>query len=162
MHRYLPALVFALATPALAATPEGSPFPDTPYLHHSGLKVKKKVEPTYPDSATEADRRMRHRCIVWTRVGPKGEVEQATVVPEFPGADCTAPFQQAAAASVREWRFKGQKVEGEKASVHTQIAVVFLAEPSDPLVDVSLEGSPPPEPVPQPRRPQAGKPVDGE
>ncbi len=153
-------LAAMLAGTAQAAVPEGSPFPDTPYLHHSSIAVKKKAEPSYPEGVTEEDRSTRHRCIVWVQVGPKGEVAAARVVPEFAGAGCSAPYQQAAQASLTGWKFKPTKVDGEKSTVHTQIAVVFTARQSAPVVDVSLEGSPPPEPVPQPKRPQAGKPIE--
>ncbi|MCB9670106.1 MAG: energy transducer TonB [Alphaproteobacteria bacterium] len=150
-----------LATLALVASaapaPEGSPYVDVPFLHHSGLTLRKRVEPVYPE-VDEADRRVRHRCVVWVRVGPEGTPEDARVLPDFPGDGCSAPFQAAAQASVASWSWKPEKIGKDKATVQTQIAVVFDAQPMPPVVDVSLAGSPPPEPVPQPKKSIYGDP----
>ncbi|MEZ4320627.1 MAG: energy transducer TonB [Myxococcota bacterium] len=146
-------MIWALLFGALAAeAPEGSPFADVPFFHHSSLKPTKRVEPTFP-SVPPAEAAQRHRCIVWVKIGADGRPAQVTIVDGFAGDGCTAPFQQAATAAVSEWKWKPTKVGKEKATVHTQIAEVFAPQQSAPVIDVSLEARPPPEPVKQPKRP---------
>lgn len=142
-------MTLALASPA----PEGSPFADVPFFHHGSLKATKRVEAEYPSVDDEA-RRVRHRCMVWVKIGPDGRPQQVTILPEFPGEGCTAPFQAAAKAAVEQWKWKPKKIGKEKSVVHTTITETFLAQQMEPLVDTSKQGSPPPEPVKQPKRPQ--------
>lgn len=147
---------------ALAATaPEGTPFPEVPYLHHSMIRAKAKAEAAYPEGVTESEKYIRHRCMVWVKIDTSGAPATLTILDEYPGEACTAPFRAAAKAAVAQRTWKPAKIDKQKAEVHTQIAVVFRAQQAPPLVDVSLEGSPPPAPVPQPKRTLTGQPKPG-
>lgn len=141
---------------AALASVDGSPWPEVPYFHHSSLSVRKNPDALYPQVEPE-DRRVRHRCMVWVRIGTDGRVAEAKVLPEYAGAGCSQPYQGAAQQAVAQWRWKPHKIDKDKAVVQTQVPVLFLAQATDPVVDVSKTGSPPPEPVKQPKRPQAGR-----
>lgn len=132
--------------------PEGSPF-EVPFFHHGSLKANKRVDPVYPD-VEDADRRVRHRCMVWVEIGTDGRPQQVKIQPAFAGEGCTAPYQAAAIAAVEQWKWKPKKIGKEKSVVQTTITRVFLSQPMEPRVDTSREGSPMPEPVKQPKRPQ--------
>ena len=150
-------MLWALIIGAFAAeAPEGSPFASLPYFHHSALAPTKRVEAEFPAVPPE-EAAQRHRCMVWVKIGADGRPADARILEGFAGEGCSAPFQSAATAAVQQWKWKPMKVDKQKADVHTQIAVVFSAQQSAPLIDVSREGSPPPEPVkegePPPRVP---------
>lgn len=77
-----------------------------------------RVEPEYPDAARRAH--IQGTVTVDTLVGPDGKVLEANAVNGSP------QLTDAAAAAVRQWRYKPHVVNGKKVAFRTQVPVTFM------------------------------------
>ena len=77
-----------------------------------------RVEPEYPDAARRAH--IQGTVTVDTLVGADGKVLEANAVNGSP------QLTDAAAAAVRQWRYKPHVVNGKKVAFRTQVPVTFM------------------------------------
>ncbi len=80
--------------------------------------LDERVEPEYPDAARRAH--IQGNVILETLIGANGKVEEATPVSGPP------QLAAAAAAAVRQWKYKPFTVDGQKVPIRTQVTVSFM------------------------------------
>jgi len=77
-----------------------------------------RIEPEYPDAARRA--RVQGSVTMDTIIGADGKVQQVTAIGGNP------QLGDAAAAAVRQWRYKPYVVAGRKVAVRTKVNVTFM------------------------------------
>jgi TonB family protein len=77
-----------------------------------------RAEPEYPDAARRA--RVQGSVTMDAIIGADGKVQQVTAIGGNP------QLADAAAAAVRQWRYKPYVVAGRKVAVRTQVSVTFM------------------------------------
>ena len=77
-----------------------------------------RVEPEYPDAARRSH--IQGTVTVDTLVGADGKVLEANALSGSP------QLTEAAAAAVRQWRYKPHVVNGKKVAFRTQVPVTFM------------------------------------
>ena len=80
--------------------------------------LDQRVEPDYPDAARRAH--IQGSVTLETLIGANGKVQQATPVGGNP------QLAEAAAAAVRQWRYKPFTVDGRQVPIRTQVTVSFM------------------------------------
>jgi TonB family protein len=77
-----------------------------------------RIEPEYPDAARRA--RVQGSVTMDAIIGADGKVQQVTAIGGNP------QLADAAAAAVRQWRYKPYVVAGRKVAVRTKVNVMFM------------------------------------
>ncbi|HMK23265.1 MAG TPA: energy transducer TonB, partial [Terriglobales bacterium] len=80
--------------------------------------LDQRVEPEYPDAARRAH--IQGSVILETLIGANGKVQETTPVSGPP------QLADAAAAAVRQWKYKPFTVDGQKVPIRTQVTVTFM------------------------------------
>ena len=80
--------------------------------------LDERVEPEYPDAARRAH--IQGNVILETLIGANGKVQEVTPVSGPP------QLAAAAAAAVRQWKYKPFTVDGQKVPIRTQVTVTFM------------------------------------
>ena len=80
--------------------------------------LRDRIEPEYPDAARRA--RVQGSVTMDTIIGADGKVQQVTAIGGNP------QLGDAAAAAVRQWRYKPYVVAGRKVAVRTKVNVMFM------------------------------------
>jgi len=80
--------------------------------------LRDRIEPEYPDAARRA--RVQGSVTMDTIIGADGKVQQVTAIGGNP------QLADAAAAAVRQWRYKPYVVGGRKVAVRTKVNVMFM------------------------------------
>ena len=80
--------------------------------------LDERVEPEYPDAARRAH--IQGSVVLETLIGANGKVQEVTPVSGPP------QLADAAAAAVRQWKYKPFTVDGQKTPIRTQVTVTFM------------------------------------
>jgi len=88
-------------------------------FHHSELEVKKRVNPTYPDSAKQLNLGDQ-RCLATVRIGETGVPYEVTI------AKCPETFHSATKQALLKWRWYPPKDGKSKVKAQTTIAFTYV------------------------------------
>ncbi len=111
-----PTLVPASLPPTAAAKAPGSDLLEVPE-DYADDQVVRRVHPTYPKQATA--RKLHGSVVLQAIINKQGKVDSLQLVSGDP------VLAQAAAAAVKQWRYKPYSHNGEPADFQTRVTVDF-------------------------------------